>query len=92
MLMLHSDPSEPRKDPMDVITDSEREKMKKLESKRGTSMERYLTFSPSREPSVVLDNFLFLGSMQHATDQILLQRFQISKFTDISYTNCLFMF
>ena len=65
-----------------TITDNEREKMKEVESVRSSCLDRlyggYGLMGFNNEPSIVLDDFLFLGNIQHATNQELLQRFKIS--------------
>lgn len=62
------------------MTDEEREKMKMLEHERGLAFDKFYRLGRALEPSLVLDDFLFLGNMQHATNRQLLERFQISSF------------
>jgi hypothetical protein len=63
------------------MTNDERERMKILEHERGLAFDKFYRFGRTAEPSLVLDDFLFLGNMQHATNRELLERFQISLFT-----------
>lgn len=62
------------------MTDDERERMKIFEYERGLAFDKYYRLARGIEPSLVLDDFLFLGNMQHATNRQLLDRFQISSF------------
>jgi hypothetical protein len=68
-----------KEDIMKDITDIEREKIKEFHSLRVISLDRLCGFTDRKEPSIVLDDFLFLGSMQHAGNRELLERYQISK-------------
>ena len=61
------------------ITDEERERMKALEVERGQLFDKFYRFGRNAEPSIVLDDFLFLGDIQHATNRNLLEAFQISR-------------
>lgn len=61
------------------MTDDECERMKILEYERGLAFDKFFRLARGLEPSLVLDDFLFLGNMQHATNRQLLDRFQISK-------------
>jgi hypothetical protein len=67
-------------DPSFNMTNDERERMKVLEHERGLAFDKFYRFGRTAEPSLVLDDFLFLGNMQHATNRELLERFQISLF------------
>jgi len=67
-------------DPSFNMTNDERERMKILEHERGLAFDKFYRFGRTAEPSLVLDDFLFLGNMQHATNRELLERFQISLF------------
>jgi hypothetical protein len=81
MLVPYFDNSTSSKDDiMNSITDIEREKMKEYDCVRDSGLERFYGFTMTNEPSLVLDDFLFLGNMQNARDRELLERFQISKF------------
>jgi hypothetical protein len=65
-----------------TITDNEREKMKEVESIRNSCLDKFYGaygFMGYSEPSIVLDDFLFLGNWQHASNRELLERYQISK-------------
>jgi len=64
----------------DDITDIEREKIKEFDSVRKTCLDRLYELIDRNEPSIVLDDFLFLGNLQHAKNRELLEQFQISKF------------
>jgi hypothetical protein len=68
----------PKDDIMNSITDAEREKMKDFAGLRVSFVSRIFNNPTERGPSIVLDDFLFLGNMQHATDRELLERFEIS--------------
>jgi hypothetical protein len=70
---------------MNDITDIEREKMKEFDSLRGSSLEKFYGCTDRNKPSLVLDDFLFLGNMESGTNQELLERFQISKFFRINF-------
>ena len=70
-------------DPSLTMTDDERERMKVLEHERGLAFDKFYRFGRMTEPSLVLDDFLFLGNMQHATSRELLERFQISAFSSL---------
>ncbi len=72
------------------MTNDERERMKILEHERGLAFDKFYRFGRTAEPSLVLDDFLFLGNMQHATNRELLERFQISLFTFHFFRNSLF--
>jgi hypothetical protein len=65
------------------VTDEERERMKILEHERGLAFDKFYKFGRAGEPSIVLDDFLFLGNIQHATNRELLEQFQISTFSSI---------
>lgn len=62
------------------MTDEERERMKILEHERGLAFDKFYRLGRATEPSLVLDDFLFLGNIQHATNRKLLDQFQISPF------------
>jgi len=80
MLVPYLDSSiPPKEDIMKSITDNERKKMDEFESIRGPSLDIFDRHPPLNQPSIVLDDFLFLGNMEHATNRELLERFQISK-------------
>jgi hypothetical protein len=88
MLVPYFDSSISREDDiMNSITDDEREKMKEIESMRQV---RTIYYSAAAGPSIVLDDFLFLGNMQNATDRELLERFQISTIFNSSFLLILF--
>ena len=61
------------------MTDDERERMKVFEYERGLAFDKHYRLARGIEPSLVLDDFLFLGNMQHADNRQLLDRFQISQ-------------
>ena len=65
-------------DPTFHMTNDERERMKILEHERGLAFDKFYRFGRTAEPSLVIDDFLFLGNMQHATNRELLDRFKIS--------------
>jgi hypothetical protein len=67
------------------MTDDERERMKTLEVERGLAFDKFYQFGRTAEPSIVLDDFLFLGNIQHATNQTLLERLQISMFISLDF-------
>jgi len=77
---------------MNDITDIEREKMKEFDSVRGSSLEKFYRCTDRNKPSLVLDDFLFLGNMESGTNQELLERFQISKFFRINFNILIFFF
>jgi hypothetical protein len=66
-------------DIMNDITDIEREKLKEFNSLRDMYIEKSLKLIDRKEPSIVLDDFLFLGNLQHAKNREVLERLQISK-------------
>ncbi|CAF0898018.1 unnamed protein product [Adineta steineri] len=70
-------------DIMNSITDDERKKLNELESERGLILDRPCRYTPYHEPSLVLDDFLFLGDMQHAANQILLQQYKIKHILNV---------
>jgi hypothetical protein len=78
MLSYFTRRSATEEDPSFNITNDERERMKILEHERGLAFDKFYRLSRTAEPSLVLDDFLFLGNMQHATNRDLLDRFQIS--------------
>ncbi|CAF0840724.1 unnamed protein product [Adineta steineri] len=65
------------------MTDDERERMKVLEYERGLLYDKFYKFGRGAEPSLVLDNFLFLGNIQHATNRDLLQKFDIKHILNV---------
>lgn len=73
--------SSSKEDIMNSITDIEREKMAGFYSRRGSWYERGSEIPRVNEPSLVLDDFLFLGNMENASNRELLDRFQISKYS-----------
>jgi len=79
MLSYFTRKSLTEEDPSLNITNDERERMKILEHERGLAFDKFYRFGRTAEPSLVLDDFLFLGNIQHATNRELLERFQISK-------------
>jgi hypothetical protein len=74
-----------REDLMNGITDSEYEKMKEFESVRESSLRALYASIGRDEASIVLDDFLFLGSMRQAGNRELLERYQISKIFQINF-------
>lgn len=72
------------------MTDDERERMKIFEYERGLAFDKFYRLARGVEPSLVLDDFLFLGNMQHATNRQLLDRFQISQFPFHSHSTHIF--
>ncbi len=70
--------SSSKEDIMSTVTESEDEKLREFQSIRGGCLEALYRYNGRSEPSIVLDDFLFLGSVQHATNQQLLERLQIS--------------
>ncbi|CAF1303924.1 unnamed protein product [Rotaria sp. Silwood1] len=65
------------------MTDEERERMKLFEFERGLAFDKYYRFGRTAEPSIVLDDFLFLGNFQHATNQTLLEEFNIKHIINV---------
>ena len=65
-------------DPSSSMTNEERERLKILEHERELAFDKFYRCGRLAEPSLVLDDFLFLGNIQHATNQSLLERFGIS--------------
>lgn len=65
-----------------TITDDEREKMEKFKIDR----ELLAPWSYSHDASLVLDDFLFLGSLSNACDRDFLHRYEISESIE---KNCL---
>lgn len=80
MLTLFNRNSLTNEDSVPNMTDEERERMKILEHERGLAFDKFYRFGRTAEPSLVLDDFLFLGNIQHATNRELLERFKISMF------------
>jgi len=74
------------------MTDDERARMKTLEHERGLAFDRFYRFGRTAEPSLVLDDFLFLGNIQHATNRELLERFKISMFFVVVFIYRAFLF
>lgn len=60
------------------VTNEERERIKELENERSLAFDRFYRFGRGAEPSIVLDDFLFLGNIQHAENHGLLEQFEIS--------------
>ncbi|CAF3544336.1 unnamed protein product [Rotaria sp. Silwood1] len=60
-------------------TDEELRRIKELQEyeRRGIAFEQFLQFGSGHEPSVVLDEFLFLGNIHHGSNLDLLERFKI---------------
>lgn len=81
MLVLFDQKSLKKEDSIFKPTNEERERMKAFEHERGLAFDKHYRFGTAAEPSIVLDDFLFLGNMQHASNRDLLQRFQISTLT-----------
>jgi hypothetical protein len=67
-----------KKDLICKITDDERQRMAALETERGIAFNRFYRSGRMNEPSLVLEDFLYLGNMQHASNRDLLVRFDIS--------------
>ncbi|CAF1267944.1 unnamed protein product [Rotaria sordida] len=65
------------------MTEEERERMKILEHERGIAFDKFFRFGRAAEPSIVLDDFLFLGNIQHATNRNLLERFNIEHIINV---------
>lgn len=72
-------------DIMNTVTESEDNKLREFASIRSTSLDAFYQSIGRSEPSVVLDDFLFLGSMQHAMNQKLLERLEIS---NLLFSSC----
>jgi len=70
-------------DPAFNMTNDERERMKIIEHERGLAFNKFYRFGRTAEPSLVLDDFLFLGNMQHATNRESLERFQIKNILNV---------
>ncbi|CAF4752962.1 unnamed protein product, partial [Rotaria socialis] len=77
MLTLYTQKTVTDDDHSLVMTDGEREQMKILEHERSLAFDKYYRFGRTAEPSLVLDDFLFLGNLQHASNRVLLERFKI---------------
>jgi hypothetical protein len=62
-------------------TEDERQRIKEFQdyALREADMEQFFKFGSGPEPSVVLDEFLFLGNIHHGSDLELLERFKIGK-------------
>ena len=86
MLTLFARPKDTKEEAPLTITDEERERLKALLEERGLTFERYYRFGRMNEPSLVLDDFLFLGNMQHASNRELLGSFNISECSSASQT------
>ncbi|UJR08880.1 hypothetical protein I4U23_013135 [Adineta vaga] len=83
MLVLFNQKPSTEEDPLSKITDDERQRMKTLEHERGLAFDRFYRFRTTAEPSIVLDEFLFLGNIQHANNRELLHRFQIKHIINV---------
>jgi hypothetical protein len=68
-----------KEEEISAITDDERARMKTLQHERGLAFDKFYRFGRANEPSLVLDGFLFLGNIQHATNRDVLVRFDISE-------------
>ncbi|CAF4641012.1 unnamed protein product [Rotaria sp. Silwood2] len=70
-------------------TDEERCQLKELQEyeRRGTAFEQFLQFGSGKEPSVVLDEFLFLGNIHHGSSLDILERFKIEHIINVSETD-----
>ncbi|UJR37359.1 hypothetical protein I4U23_030067 [Adineta vaga] len=77
MLTYASKPSED--DIMKSITNEERERMKEFEKIRSSTFNCFFENPPrvTGEPSIVLDDFLFLGDMGHGKNKKILEKLQI---------------
>ena len=62
---------------MRSITSDELARMQEIEVMRNSNENR--TFLTIGGPSIVLDDFLFLGDFEHANNQTLLEKLQISE-------------
>jgi hypothetical protein len=62
-------------------TEDERRRIKEFhdDARREAATEQLFRFGTGIEPSVVLDEFLFLGNIHHGSDLELLERFKIGK-------------
>ncbi|CAF2616562.1 unnamed protein product [Rotaria sp. Silwood2] len=65
------------------MTDEERERMRTFELERSAAFDKFYRFGRTAEPSIVLDDFLFLGNIQHATNHDLLERFNIKNIINV---------
>ncbi|CAF1031808.1 unnamed protein product [Adineta ricciae] len=83
MLELYGQKSSKKEESTFKPTDDERERMKALEHERGLAFDKFYRFGTAAEPSIVLDDFLFLGNMQHANNSDLLERFQIKHIINV---------
>lgn len=80
MLVPYENPAlPPKEDIMKTVTEAEREYIREIEMFRMMSMDRMFSCANLGQPSLVLDDFLFLGNMQQAKDQELLEKLQIRK-------------
>ena len=62
-------------------TEEERRRIKEFQGieRRSAAFEQFLRFGSGKEPSIVLDDFLFLGNIYHGSNLGLLQQFKIGK-------------
>lgn len=65
------------------MTDDERERMKIFEQEREETFDKHFKYKGLHEPSLVLDDFLFLGNIQHASNETLLTKFQIKHIINV---------
>lgn len=65
------------------MTDDEREQMKVFEQEREATFDKHFQYKRLHEPSLVLDDFLFLGNIQHASNETLLTKFQIKHIINV---------
>lgn len=61
------------------ITIAERERLKVLERDHSQLVGKFFRVGRSFEPSIVLDDFLFLGDIRHATNRTMLDTCEISR-------------
>ncbi|CAF0941531.1 unnamed protein product [Adineta steineri] len=70
-------------------TDEELRRIKEFQEieRRGDAYQQYLRFGSGEEPSIVLDNFLFLGNRVHGSNLNLLERLQIKHIINAGETD-----
>ncbi|CAF1273441.1 unnamed protein product [Rotaria magnacalcarata] len=83
MLTLYTQKTVTDDDHSLIMTDEECERIKILEHERSLAFDKYYRFGRTAEPSLVLDDFLFLGNLQHASNRVLLERFKIKHILNV---------
>ena len=93
MLMLYngSDLSDDTNQLNLELTDEENEKITTMMSYRSSVIETFSFFGKSQTPSIVIDDFLFLGNIGQASNRELLTQLDISKLLYICTKNEIFI-